>query len=617
MGSIGGCSSDLRFAVAPGDSGVTRRATLAVGLAEPHADLEQIQPSASGSFAPRRWRRSAGTALGITIVAIVALLVLPPVWTLLRTSVTPEQMTTSSDGLTFANYEQLLASRNLLGMLWNSLVFAFIAMVVSLLLGGVLAWLVERTDAPMRGLAYVTAIVSLGTPFILYVTAWIYLLGRAGPLNDIYRQATGTMASPFNINSLPGMILVEAFLWSPLVFLLMSATFRAANAEMEEAARISGATLPESIRLISLKLARPAILALAMFVFVLNLEAFEVPALIGIPGRVDVLTTEIFRSVKEFPPRVGYASAFSVVMLLVISVLLYFYGRISKQAERYASISGKGYRPRPLRLGRGRWLAGSIIIANFIVVLLLPLLSILWIALMPFMRPIRWDALQFATLKHFLTVLSAPYYLDLMGNTLIVAAGVATAAMALTSLAGWQAARRRPYGQVIDQLVVVPLIFPGIVLGVALLQLALRSPVPVYGTLWLIAFAFLIHYMPFGMRYTYAGVLQIHPELEQAALVSGANTRQTLTKIVLPLLMPAFSSAWLFIFLLASKEMSLPLLLAGASSQTIAVAMFNLWANGQGSDVAALGLLWTALMTVFATVFYVVSRRNSSAAFGA
>jgi iron(III) transport system permease protein len=602
-----------------------------VGTAEPRAAIEPVgmprvvmpgaEPPQPGTPAPRiaasrYWRRSGTATLGIVVTVIVAALVLPPVWTLLHTSFAPEETGSSAGGVTLGNYVLLLRSRDPMGLLLNSLVFSFVAMAVSLAVGGVLAWLVERTDAPFRSLAYVTAIISLATPFILYVTAWIFLLGRAGPLNDIYRQFTGTMGSPFNINSLPGMILVEAFLWSPLVFLLMSATFRTANAEMEEAARISGATVFESIRFVSLKLARPAILALAMFVFILNLEAFEVPALIGIPGRVDVLTTEIFRSVKEFPPRIGYASAFSVVMLLVISVLLYFYGRISRQAERYASITGKGYRPRPLRLGRGRWLAGAIIVVNFVIVLLAPLLAVVWIAIMPFIRPMRWDALHTATFKHFLDVTSSAYYLSLVGNTLIVAAGVATAAMMLTLVAGWLAARRRSCGRIIDQLIVVPLIFPGIVLGVALLELALRSPIPVYGTLWLIGLAFLIHYMPFGMRYTYAGVLQIHPELEQAAHVAGASIRQNIIRIVLPLLMPALSSAWLFIFLLASKEMSLPLLLAGASSQTIAVAMFNLWANGQGSDVAVLGLLWTALMTGFATIFYILSRRHSSAAFG-
>jgi iron(III) transport system permease protein len=188
--------------------------------------------------------------------------------------------------------------------------------------------------------------------------------------------------------------------------------------------------------------------------------------------------------------------------------------------------------------------------------------------------------------------------------------------MALTFVSGWLAARRTAYGQVIDQLVAVPLIFPGIVLGVALLELALGLPIPVYGTLWLLTLGFVIHYMPFGMRYTYAGVLQIHSELEQAAAVSGANTREMMMRVVAPLLAPAIASGWLFIFLLASKEMSLPLLLAGPRSQTIAVAMFDLWGNGQLGEVAALGLIWAGLMTVVGVAFYVFSRRQSAATFG-
>jgi iron(III) transport system permease protein len=566
------------------------------------------------------WRamaRDPGAAtLGVVIAIIVALLVLPPIWTLLRTSFALEQASGTAGGFTLQNYAQLVTGRNLLGSTWNSFVFAICSTIVALAFGGVLAWLVERTDVPLKSLAYVTTIVSLGMPFILYVTAWIYLLGRAGPLNDIYRLIVGGEGDPFNVHSMPGMVLVAGFLWSPLVFLLLSSTFRAANAEMEEAARMAGASVFESIRYVSLQLARPAILALALFVFVLNLEAFEVPALIGMPGRVNVLTTDIFRSVREMPPKLGYAAAFSVILIILVSVLLYFYAKISKQAERYASITGKGYRPRTLKLGRGRWPAAVIILFNFTVVLLLPILSIAWIAVMPFVRPMRLEGLAFVSTKHFQTILSVPYYRGLVINTLTVAFAVATIAMLLTLFAGWLAARRRIGGQVIDQLIIVPLVFPGIVLGVALLELALHLPIPVYGTLWLIGFAFIIRYIPFGMRYSYAGVLQIHPELEQAAGVSGASTAQNIRKIVFPLLVPALTSGWLFIFLLASKEMSLPLLLAGSSSQTISVAMFELWSNGQGGEVAALGLLWTAMMSIAAAAFYVFSRRQSSTTFG-
>jgi iron(III) transport system permease protein len=554
--------------------------------------------------------------LGLLVAAIMALLVLPPVWTLVHASLSATQQDLSYGGFTLEHYRSLIQGRNLGNAALNSVVFALLATAVSLSFGGVLAWLVERTDVPMKGLAYVTTIISLGTPYILYVTAWLYLLGRAGPFNDFYRSWIDAEAMPFNVNSLGGMVLIEGFLWSPLVFLMLSATFRAANAEMEEAARMSGASIAQTVWRISMRLAWPAILALALFVFIRNLESFEVPALVGMPGRVDVLTTEIYRSIKEMPPRLGYASAYSVVMLLMVAVLLFAYGRISRHAERYASITGKGYRPRPFRLGRARWLAACVILFNFLVVLALPLCALLWVAFMPFMRPMRWSAVKFLTTKQFDAVLSSPHYLSLGVNTLIIAVCTATAAMALTVLAGWLAARRQVAGSVIDQLVTVPLVFPGLVLGVALLELSLKSPLPLYGTIWLIMLAFVIRYMPYGMRYTYSGVLQIHPELEQAAGVSGATTSTTLRRVVVPLLWPAIASGWLFIFLICAKEMSLPLLLAGPDSQTISVAMFDLWSNGQGGEVAALGLIWAALMTLFASIFYAIMRRHAAKTFG-
>jgi iron(III) transport system permease protein len=562
--------------------------------------------------APARTRPKRAV-LGLVITLIVALLVLPPIWTLFDASISPEGNTS---GFTLSNFSALLNSKGLTEASLNSLIFSFSSMVLSLALGGSVAWLVERTDVPFKNLAWLTTIVSLGTPFILYVAAWVFLLGRAGPVNDIYRLISGDTAALLSIHTMYGMILVEGLLWSPLAFLLLSSTFRAANAEMEEAARMSGASISEAIRLISLKLARPAVLALALFIFILNLEAFEVPALVGMPGGINILTTEIYRSVKEVPPRMGYASAFSVVMLVLVSILLYFYGRISKQADRYASITGKGYRPRPLRLGKARWWCALIIVLNFTLVLLLPLVAMIWIASMKFLQPIRLSAFKSFTADNFASVFSSPFYAGLVFNTLLVAAVSATLTMVLTLIAGWLAARRKKYGRVVDQLIVIPLIFPGIVLGVAMLELALGAPFKVYGTLWLIGLAFVIHYSPFGMRYTYAGVLQIHAELEHAAAVSGANTFEILYRIVTPLLLPALASGWLFIFLLASKEMSMPLLLAGPKSQTISVAMFDLWGNGQLGEVAALGLLWAALMTLFGVAFYVVMRRQSATTFG-
>ena len=542
---------------------------------------------------------------------VLACLVLPPIGILLLRSLRGESGSGSEKVLTLANYARLFSDPQLYVSAANSVLFAACATVLSLVIGGVLAWVVERSDAPFKRLAFFTAIVSLGTPYILYVSAWLFLLGRAGPVNDIYRLLSGNTDLLFNVYSLSGMILIEGFLWSPLVFLMLSTTFRRANAEMEEAARMAGASVASTVWHISMRLAWPAILGLGMFVFIRNIESFDVPVLIGTPSRIRLLTTDVYVSLSHNPPQLGYASAFSAVLLLLVAVLLYFYGRLSRNADRYASVTGKGFRPRPFRLGRGRWIGGAIILANFALVLVIPLAAIIWNSLTPFVRPIRWGGLSSLSLDHYRAVVSDGHYLPLALNTVIASASAATLALLLTVIAGWLSVRRWPGSQLLDQLTSVPLVFPGIVLGVALIQVALNAPIPIYGSLWLISIAFLIRYMPYGMRYAYAGVMQIHRELEEAAGVAGATQFGLLRRIVVPLLSPAIISGWLFIFLLGSKELSLAILLAGPDSQTMAVAMFDQWANGQSGEACALGMAWMCVMTAVASIFYHVSERQA------
>jgi iron(III) transport system permease protein len=304
------------------------------------------------------------------------------------------------------------------------------------------------------------------------------------------------------------------------------------------------------------------------------------------------------------------------VMVAIVAVLLYFYGRLSRNAERFHSVTGKGYRPRPFDLGRGRWIAGAVIVANFVIVLLLPLLTLLWMSLLPFLRSFSLAGMQSLTLRNYHTVFTAPGYVDLAINSLMVAAGAATAIMLITALAGWIAARNGPGGRILDQLATLSLVFPGICLGVAVMEVYLRVPLPIYGSLWIIAIAYVIRYMPYGMRYVYAGVLQLHKELEEAAGIAGASAMTTLRRIVTPLLTPALVAGWLFIFLIANKELAIAVLLASPGSQVIAVAIFDQWVNGQGGELAAFGLVWTVLMTVIACLFFAQMRRGSTDVYG-
>ncbi|WP_395675679.1 ABC transporter permease [Inquilinus sp.] len=559
-------------------------------------------PRVGAALGLRARLRGPAGFLSLAVIAVVAAIVLPPIVILIQNSVSTTNPDGSHAAFTAAHYARLLSDPKLYTSAWHSVLFAALSTVFSLLLGGLLAWVVERTNAPLKGLAYLTNIVSLGMPFILYILAWIFLLGRAGPLNDLYLGLGGSGVL-FPVHSMAGMVMVETFSWLPLVFLLLSATFRAANGEMEEAARMSGGSMLDVIRQVSLPMARPAILATALFVFVCSLEAFDVPVLIGKPGGIDVLTSDIYFSIRA-------------VLTAVIGVLMYFYGRISRRAECYATVTGKSFRPRPIDLGWARWLGGALVLVNFLVVLALPLLALAWVSFLPFVRSIRLAALPSLTIANYQAVLQDSGYLMLTVNTLVIAAAAATVTMLLTLVAGWLVARRRLGATILDQLTTMPLLLPGIVLGVSMMELALRSPIPLYGTLAIIIIAFVNRYMPYGMRYAFSGALQIHRELEEAANVAGAGTLTVLRRIVAPLLLPAMAAGWLFIFLNAAKELTIPLVLAGPHSQTMSAAIFEQASNGQFSELAALGLLWTLLMTVFAVCFYVLMRRRSADTFG-
>ena len=554
--------------------------------------------------------------LAAVLIVILAALVVPPFLFLLQGSVTIAGSTPSAWEWGLGNFETVIRNRHFIETSVNSLVFAAASAALALLIGWVTAWIVERTNTPLKALAYLTSIISLGTPYILYVSAWLLFFGKAGPVNHFYRYLTGNTDVIINVYSMGGMVLVEGFLWSPLAFLLVGATLRNANPELEEAARVHGAGVWDTIRRVTMRLSLPSIMALSMLVFIRAIEAFEVPALVGLPGRISVLTTDIYSNmVARAPPDIGGASALSVLMLCLVLVLLYIYGRLSRHAERFATITGKGFRPRPFDLGRLRYVAAAVLVFNFVWLLLVPMLMLVWISLLPFFQPVTAAAFKLISLNNYRTVLDSSH-IELMTNTLIIAAATATIAVLLTFLSAWLAVRRAPGGWLVEQMATIPLVFPGLILGIAVMQVFLRIPLPLYGTIGILIWAFVINYLPYGMRYASSGMLQIHRELEEAAAVCGASPLTRLRRIVAPLLAPALVAGWLFIFLMATRVLSLAILLAGPRSQTMAVAMFDLWGNGQGTELAALGLMWSMLMALIAVVFYVLARRSAAGALG-
>ena len=559
---------------------------------------------------PSSWNRQRYSWVVPILIVVMLVMLVPPIVHLVETSFYTTKPDGSFGDFTFRYYQDMVANPRFMRYAINTTIYAAGSAVVAIVLGVGQAWIVERTNTPFRQYVFLFSIVSLGIPNVLYTVSWLLILGKSGPVNALLMALTGSKEPVFEVYTMWGMIVIEGISWAPLAFLMLSSVFRAADASFEEASLMSGASIGKTFHNITLKLAMPAVLALTMLIVIRAFESFEIPALVGLPGNVYVLATDIYDAVnRTIPPNYGQAGAFSMGLLAIVIVMLYYYNRLSRHAERYQTITGKGYRPRLMNLGSLRYVTAGVLVLFFIVIIVLPVGILLWASFLPYHQHFSFDALQTLTTRNYVNVFNSQSLRGSVGNTVILGIGAATFTASFTALCAWFAVRRYKGAWLLDQLATAPLIFPAIVLGVAMLQVYLQLPFPFYGTLISIIFACAIRYLPYGMRYAYAGILQIHTELEEASSISGARQLATFLRIVVPLVAPALMTCWLFVFLLAVKAVSLPILLVGPDSQIVAVTLFDMWQNGQITELAAMGVSWMAFMTVISTVFYVVARR--------
>ncbi|MFM2129689.1 MAG: hypothetical protein RL477_1235 [Pseudomonadota bacterium] len=547
--------------------------------------------------------------LAAIMAAVLILLMLPAVIYLVQSSFYETKFDGSFGAFTFRHYVELFTNDRFLKNLVNATIYASGSAAVAIFLGVVQAWIVERTNTPGRSFVLIISIISLGVPSVLYTISFLFLLGKTGPLNQLLMWMTGSATPVFNIYSLWGMIVIEGIEFAPLSFLLLSSVFRSNDAAFEEASMMSGAGIVTTFRRITLRLALPGVLALLILIFIRAFESFETPALVGRPGGVNVLTTDIYAAIQvEIPANYGQAGAFSVMLLLIVVVLLYWYGQLSRHAEKFQTITGKGFRPRVMDLGRWRWLTAGILVLMFFVIIGFPVGIVFWVSLVPYYDGVHMAALKLMSFAHYGTVFTSNMFQGSLANTLILGAASASIVAPFTALCAWFAVRRQKGGAVLDQLASLPLIFPAIVMGVAYLQVFLHMPI-LYGTLLAIIIASSVRYLPYGMRYSYAGILQIHKELEEASALSGARQATTFLRIVMPLVAPAMVTCWLFVFLVAVKAVSVPILLAGPNSQVVAVTIFDLWQNGVIGELSAMGIIWTLMMTTVSVGFSLLARR--------
>ena len=513
--------------------------------------------------------------------------------------------------VTFENYVRAFSSPALYSAILNALIYSIGAGVISFILGTYLAWLTERTDIPFKGFIYSSVLTAMMIPGVLFTISWILLLApKAGLINVWLMKLLGLAHPPFDPYGMAGMIFVSGIddFYTP--FLFMAAAFRSMDPALEEASVTSGAGTVRTFFSITLRLMLPAALAVSLLIFIRGIEDFEVPALLGIPAGIYVLSTEIYLSVRRPPTDFNLAATISMFYLLVALGGLYLYFKSTRITERFAVITGKGFQPRIIRLGRWRLPAMISALLLIAVTVYLPLAILAWTSLLPWYAPPSWETVQAVTLKNFRWLVNDDLILSAFKNNFIVGLSAAVLVTLSGAVISWIVIRTQiPGRRVLDGLAFSATGYPSMVLGLALIWFYLTVPIPVYGTLWILVIAYVTKRLPSSTRICSAVMVQIRSELEEASEICGASFLRTFRHVIVPLLMPGLFVSFVSTLTITFKALSLPVLLGHSGTELIPLLIFDLFESGRYSEVAALGCATIAIITVLTLAFRRLSQR--------
>lgn len=551
----------------------------------------------------RRWWPTPKVIVTVAVAAAIGYLALVPLYYLFWGTFF------DANGFTLSGFARAYGDERIGALVGNSLWFAVGAALLSLFVGTALAYLNVRTDVPFKALFFAASIIPLIIPGILYTIAWIFLASpEIGLLNKVLEPVFGP--GVLDVFTVWGMIWVEGLHLSPIVFLLMVATFRSMDPSLEESALMCGASRWQVFRKITAPLTRPAIVAAILIMTVRSLESFEVPALLGLQNGIYVFTSRIYFVLRTYPPDLAAAGSLAIGLLVLAMIGVAISNIIGRSGRSFQTVTGKGFRPRPIELGKWRPVMGTAIILYFFFTVVGPLLVLLYTSLLKFYQPPSLAAAKTMSLDNYRELLHLSQAMTALKNSLFLGLGAATLVMAGMSVAAWIVVRSRiPGRQLVDQFAFVPLVIPGLVLGLALSFVYLRSPVPIYGTIFILLIAYCTRYMPYGMRYAVTSMHQISAELEESAQVSGASWWQTFRRVLLPLLSPGLLAGWIYILVVSFRELSSSILLYSPGNEVLSILIFEQYENGQFTVLSALGVVMVLTLVVLVTLAYKLGAR--------
>jgi iron(III) transport system permease protein len=518
-------------------------------------------------------------------------------------------------GYSIVHYREIFLSAFTYRVIGNTVVFSAVALAIALCFGLPIAWLVERTNLPGKRLVFTLLAVALLIPGFSVALGWLFLLNpRIGLINVALQALFGLPSAPFNIASLWGMGIVEGLSLAPLAFVMTAIVFRSMDPAFDEAARIGGAGIRQTLWRVTVPLAWPGVLAASLYIFTIGFGTFDVPAILGLQARIFTFSTYVYMQISPSDglPEYGGVATLSVLMLVLALGFSAWYNRVQRQAPRYAVVAGKAYRPALIRLGRWRWLAIAFVVLYLVVSQLLPILTLLWSAGLPYLRPVEASAFASLSLKNFRD-LPEGLVLSGLGNSAALMLLVPTVTLALSVAISWVVLRSRlRWRAAFDFFAFLPHAVPKIVFSVAAWLLALfvlRDILPIYGTIWILVPVYVVATLSYGTRMINGALIQIHRELEESAMVAGAGVAATLRGVLLPLLRPAILYAWIWVALLSYRELTIPVVLSTNDNQPLSVIVWGLVLSNSSGQASAVAVMMLVLMLPVLLVYATIARR--------
>lgn len=542
-----------------------------------------------------------GTLVPLVASAIAGAAIITPVLVVMWRSFTTGKLGFTV-GLNLTNYLRVFTDRDLVPMLSNSVIYAGGAALLGTGLGASLAWIVARTNTPGKGLVELMPLYPILMPPIMKNIAWILLLApRSGILNGMLQQFLGIDTLVFNAFSMAGMIWVFGLACVPLGYLFLLPVFLSFDPSLEESAYIAGSKPVRTMFKITFPLALPAFTSALVLNFLRGLRSFETPVLQGTPGNIKVFVSRVYDSMAlEF--NTGLATAYSVVLVVMSIITLYFYIRATRFSERYATITGKGYRVKVIDIGPWKYLTFAAVLLYFLVGIVIPFIVLIVVSMIPYFDYDTFMRFPFnAVLTNYYTVLRHPSFMTGLYNSLILSVTIAIVTVLTGIVMAFTIYRTRAAGtKVFEFIGTLPLAFPPLVLSVGLLIIFIGTPL--YNSLWALGLGLFVAYFPYAFRNASGAIVNIHKELDEAAWVHGARWRHVFFKITLPILKPSVGGALFYIFIEAIRNVDVAVLLTSPGKEYGPVTLFEYFRVGQWAEAAAGGVIYLIILIVAVSV---------------